>query len=96
MSRSSVQRRVLAVAVHTVLALAASSTVCAASLEFDPWVGAAVGYIHNIELNPSDQRHSDDFVAEAEAGFRSSYRSQRLVGALNYNWRGVNYLDENQ
>jgi len=79
-----------------VLALAASSTVCAASLEFDPWVGAAVGYIHNIELNPSDQRHSDDFVAEAEAGFRSSYRSQRLVGALNYNWRGVNYLDENQ
>jgi hypothetical protein len=96
MSRSSVQRRVLAAAVHTVLALAASSTVCAASLEFDPWVGAAVGYIHNIELNPNNQRHSDDFVAEAEAGFRSSYRSQRLVGALNYNWRGVNYLNEHQ
>jgi nitrilase len=41
--------------------------VANASLVFDPGVGAAVGYIHTIELNPNDQRHSDDFVAEAEA-----------------------------
>ncbi len=97
MNQSRLQCRVLAAAVHAVLALAAtSSTACAGSLEFDPWVGAAVGYIHNLELNPNNQRHSDDFVGEAEAGFRSSYRSQRLVGALNYNWRGINYLDEDQ
>jgi hypothetical protein len=96
MSRSSIQRRLLAAAVQAALAMAASSTARAGTLEFDPWVGAAVGYIHNIELNPNNQPHSDDFVAEAEAGFRSSYRSQRLVGALNYNWRGVNYFTENQ
>ena len=96
MSRPVVQRGLLAVAVQAVLVAAAPSAARAASLEFDPWVGAAVGYIHNIELNPNDQPHSDDFVAEAEAGFRSSYRSQRLVGALTYNWRGVNYFDEDQ
>jgi hypothetical protein len=96
MSRPVAQRRLLAAAVQAALVASAPALASAAGLEFDPWVGAAVGYIHNIELNPNDQPHSDDFVAEAEAGFRSSYRSQRLVGALNYNWRGVNYFNENQ
>jgi hypothetical protein len=96
MRRSSAQRRLLAVAVHTLLATGVASTASAATSEFKPWVGAAIGYIDNLNLNPPGQPQTSDFVGEAEAGFLAGYRSQRAQGAVRYRWRGLNYLEEDE
>ncbi len=92
----SARRRALAAAVQAALAAALPGAAAAANWEVDPWVGGAIGYIHNIELNPPDQRHSDDWVAEFEAGFDSDFRSQRFQGGLNYRFRYLDYFTENQ
>jgi hypothetical protein len=87
---------VLAAAVQGLLAAGVPATASAATSEFKPWVGAAIGYIDNIELNPPGQTQTSDFVGEAEAGFLASYRTQRAQGAMRYRWRGLNYLEEDE
>jgi len=87
---------VLAAAVQVALGVAVPSTSLAAESEFKPWVGAAIGYIDNINLEPPGRPQTSDWVAEAEAGFLANYRTQRAQGALRYRWRGLNYFEENQ
>ncbi len=69
MRRSSAQRRLLAAAVQALLATGVASTASAATSEFKPWVGAAIGYINNLNLNPPGQTQTSDFVARGRGRF---------------------------
>jgi hypothetical protein len=100
MSRRSVRNRMLGAAVHAALVVALPGTAAASTLDFEPYVGAALGYVDNIELNPEFSSNgqplpqTSDGVIELEAGFNSRYTSQRLLGGLNYRFRYLDYFDE--
>jgi len=96
MRRATATRCALAAAVHAALAGGVPHAAEAARWDFNPYAEVSAGYIHNIELNPNNLPHSDDWVGAAEAGLTANYSGQRLLGAARYSWRGVNYLQQNQ
>jgi len=82
--------------VNAALVIAMPGTAAAATIDFEPYVGAAIGYVDNIELNPDGQTQTSDGVIELEAGFNSRYTSQRLLGGLNYRYRYLDYFDADE
>jgi hypothetical protein len=102
MSRPSMRNWVLGPAVHAAIVVAVSGTAAAANIEFEPYVGAAIGYVDNIELNPDFNSNgqplpqTSDGVIELEAGFDSRYTGQRLLGGLNYRYRYLDYFDADE
>jgi hypothetical protein len=102
MSRPSIRNWALGAAVHAAIAVAVPGTAAAATIDFEPYVGAAIGYVDNIELNPDFDSNgrplpqTSDGVVELEAGFNSRYASQRLLGGLNYRYRYLDYFDADE
>jgi len=90
------QNWALRAAVHAALVVGVTGTAAAATIDFEPYVGAAIGYVDNIELNPDGQTQTSDGVIELEAGFNSRYTSQRLLGGLNYRYRYLDYFDADE
>ena len=88
--------------VYAALVIAMPGTAAAANIDFVPYVGAAIGYVDNIELNPDFNSNgqplpqTSDGVIELEAGFDSRYTSQRLLGGLNYRYRYLDYFDADE
>jgi hypothetical protein len=102
MSRPSMRNWALGAAVHAALVVTVPGTAAAATIDFEPYVGAAIGYVDNIELNPDVDSNgrplpqTSDGVIELEAGFDSRYTSQRLLGGLNYRYRYLDYFDADE